>query len=257
MTDTPIDTEFWDHYRSLAPLNTTPERGTEAWKIREQLVADHIYLTKRIVVKIKKRMPAHVEADDLESLANIGLLQAIQRYNHTRGVPFEAFITQRVRSVIGDYVRDQDWAPRSLRTRQREITKVAESFRQNEGRDPGIEEIAEILDTTTDDVSNTLHRAEIATHSYIEGNVEAQNKPSSLDDDEDELVMLLKTVTSKALSTLPIKQATVLALHYYEEQKLSDIAKVLRTSEVKIGQLHSEGVLKIWQQLLSVVQENE
>lgn len=256
-TEIEFDKDFWDYFRSISPINTTPDKGTEAWRLREQIILNYLYLTKRIVAKMKKSMPSHVDSDDLESWATIGLMQAVQRYDQTMGVPFEAFCTQRARSVIMDGIRDADWAPRSLRKKQRDIAKAEEEFRQEKGREPTNVEISNRLEIPVEEISATKYRSEIASHTYIEGSLEAQNKPISTDSEEDELVDLLKSATAKAVATMPIRQAVVVAMHYYEDRKLSEIAKLLRTSEVKVGALHAEAVLKIWQALANAAIAND
>lgn len=246
---------IWPTYRSMVPLGTDPDPDDElANDIRTAIILNYLYLAEIVVKSRKKTLPKHVESDDLESWAKIGLLQAVQRYDHTRGVPFEAFVTQRMRSVIGDGIRDSDWAPRSLRKAQRAILKAEDDIRK-EGREPTESEIATALETTVDEISTTKYKSEIASHTYIEGNLEAQNMSSGHNDEEDEMIFLLKNVLASTVANMPVKKAVVIAMHYYEERKLADIAKILKTSEVKVGALHTEAVLEIWTNLLKAISD--
>ncbi len=272
-----LEDNTWETYRALVPKGADPQpEDEEAMDIRTDIIIAYVYLCKRVVAKMRKSMPSHVDPDDLESWAKIGLLQAVTRYDHTMQVPFEAFATQRVRSVIMDGVRDADWAPRSLRKKHRDITKVEDKFRQEKGRDATPEEVAAVIVTdkfnkdgvepsekefeeavmeAMADISSTKYRSDISAHTYIEGNPEAQNKPASLNDEEDELVTVLKSVVAKALQSMEIRKAAIIAMHYYGEKKLALVAQELNMSEAKVGELHAAAVMEIWEQLANVISE--
>lgn len=264
-------------YRAIVPKGSEPDSGNRfANRLRDNIIESNLYLCKRVVGKMKKSMPAHVERDDLESLAAIGLLQAVTRYDHTLGVPFEAFATQRMRSVVMDGIRDADWAPRSLRKKQRDIAKVEERIRNEHRREPSPEEVAAIIATDQfneaqeeptqeefeiavraimADNADTKYQTEIAAHTYIEGNPEALNKPAVVNDAESELIDVLKAVVATTLNSMAVRKAAIIALHYFSEKKLSEIAAALKMSDVKVGALHSEAVLEIWQAIEAAITE--
>lgn len=249
--------DVWDVYRSKVPRGLNPEKNDkEAWRIREKIIVSYVYLTSRVVAKMKKKMPAHVEKDDLESRAKEGLLQAVTRYDHTLNVPFEAFATQRMRSCIMDGIREQDWAPRSLRKKQRELRLGEEVFTKDEGREPTQAELAQRLEISVEELERTKHLTAIASHTYIEANTEAQNKAASLNPEEDDLVALMKSIAASALKDLPLVNAAVIALHYYEEKKLAEVAQLLKISEAKVGTLHEESVVFIWGRLQEALKDD-
>lgn len=238
----------WDSYRAAVAQGLNPQPDTAAWQVREEIILTYLYLTKRVVSKMMKAMPTHVERDDLESWATIGLMKAVQRFNHQMGVPFEAFATQSMRSAIMDGIREQDWVPRSLRRKQRDIDKAEEELKQKLGRTPTDYETAEALGLESKEIGFTKYKSEIASHTYIDGSSEALNKYDN-NPEEVDLALRLRTALATALENLPVKEATVIALHYYDEQKLSSVAKIMGISEVKIGALHSSAVLSLWNSL--------
>lgn len=263
-----IDESIWPLYRALVPKGEEPDpEDVDANRIRHDIILAYLYLAEMVVKKRKKTLPKHVDADDLESWAYIGLLQAVQRYDHTMGVPFEAFVTQRMRSVIADSIRENDWAPRSLRKKQRDLVKAVDSFRQAEGRDPSDEELSQILEIPVESIRETRYKADIATHTYLElytqysgdhtYNVKEPASTTKDEDDESELIQILKTVLAESLTSMTPRKAAIIAMHYYQEMKLSDVAKALRMTEVKVGKLHQEAVNEIWQNLLSAAQNEE
>lgn len=255
MIDENVDKDMlWCEYRARVPQGEEPY-DEETRQLRDDIINCYLYITKRVVGKMKKAMPAHVSKEDLESLAKIGLMQAVLRYDTSLGVPFEAYCAQRARSVIMDGIREADWAPRSLRKKQRDIKQAEERLRQVLKREPTKTEVAKYLDIAEDDIDRTHYKVEISSHTYIEGNQEAQNKTSVLDSDELELVDIMKSVVAQSMRTMPIRHAAILAMHYYHEEKLSDIARKLKLSEVRVGTLHSEAVLLVWQELQKAIQE--
>lgn len=253
MTDWLNDVD-WETYRSVVPIGQEPERDTGPWLARENLILQYYYLAKRIVAKMAKTMPNHVDRDDLESLAVLGLMKAVTQYNHTLGVPFEAYATQKMRSSIMDGIRHQDWAPRTLRRKQRDIEKAEAVFRQENGRVPTYDEVAAILDIDAAEVGFTKHQSEIATHAYIESSAEAMNKTNEVVDDLD-LITTLRTTAARTLRNMPVREATVIALHYYANKKLHEVAEIMGISGVKVGQLHKEAILSLCQALEAVLDE--
>lgn len=68
-------------------------------------------LVKHVVFQVAVHFPRHVEREELARAGALGLVEASQRYDEARGVPFERFAAQRIRGAILDSVRAADWAP--------------------------------------------------------------------------------------------------------------------------------------------------
>lgn len=253
MVEAEID---WQHYRSLVPKGVEPDRGTPEWRMREDIILTYLPITKSVVSKMIRTMPPYVERDDLESWAEFGLMQAVLRFDETMNVPFAAFARQRMRSCILDGIREQDWVPRSLRKKQRDIKKVEETLGQELGRQPSEDEVADHLDIDSREVSYTKYRGAIATHVYLDaysdGGVfyDTLSDPSTVLEASD-LAAELRAAVSESFLALPTREAVVIALYYYEKMKLSEIAKLIGVSDVKCGQIHESAVMAIWQDLES------
>ena len=79
------------------------------------LVEQHLPLVKHVVLQVATHFPRHVDRQELARAGALGLVEAAQRYDSDRGVPFERFAARRIRGAILDSVRSVDWAPRSVR----------------------------------------------------------------------------------------------------------------------------------------------
>lgn len=245
----------WKAYRAAVPKGTEPARTSPEWRIREDIIVSHLYLTKTVVAKMLKTLPSHVERDDLESWAKIGLMQAVLRFDETMSVPFAAFAAQRMRSCILDGIREQDWAPRSLRQKQRSVRKAEEVLKQQYSREPTAEEVAQELGVEASEVRQTKYKSSIATHTYLDNYTEDVIHTAVISPTENDLVAQLRSTLVASFLSLPVREATIIALYYFEKKKLSEIAKMLGVSEVKVGAMHSDAVTIIWNNLESVLAE--
>lgn len=86
-------------------------------QVAERRVLEHLGLVENVVDKIRHRLPAHVERDDLVSVGRLGLIEASRRYERSRGVPFGAFARQRIHGAILDELRSRDMLGRTARKR--------------------------------------------------------------------------------------------------------------------------------------------
>ena len=138
----------------LTPARTTVDSAAalELWKrwretgevaLRERLVLTYAPLVKFIVFRRLRGMPAHAEADDFLSAGVEALMHAIDRYDPSRGTTLEQFAWTRIHGAVVDEQRRHDWAPRSVRRRERELAKAEAEFSVLYGRPPLIDELAD------------------------------------------------------------------------------------------------------------------
>ena len=225
---------------------------------RNQLVLAYSPLVKYVAGKVASGLPAHVQQEELVSYGLIGLSAAVDRFDPSREVKFETFALQRIRGAIFDELRHQDWVPRSVRTRAREIETASRKLESTLQRAPTEEETAEALDTTVKDFRADLTK--IANSSMI-----ALDEPWSLHDASGDQVSLLETIedphaanpagaldaadrrdqVGDAVAALPEREKLVIALYYYENLTLREIGEVLGVTESRVSQLHTKAMLSL------------
>src|SRR5579884_2111585 len=104
-----------------APALPMPARSAAE---RERMIVQHAPLVRQVVGRMALVLPAMFDLDDMLSYGTIGLIEAVDRYDPTRGVSFEGFAAERIRGSVIDALRAADWVPRSSRKRARDIHKT-------------------------------------------------------------------------------------------------------------------------------------
>jgi RNA polymerase sigma factor for flagellar operon FliA len=212
----------------------------------------------RIVGKIRHRLPPHVriEEDDLRSYGLIGLYKAMDRYDPVMG-QFDKFASNFVRGAVLDELRSQDWAPRSLRKRQKELQRATADFLAAHNRAPSTEELAESLGWTTSDISTTREQVQTAwPRSLDELRGEAERDLYSIVADAqgqvEEIVLrgdeshendrssIVNDKMSRYIECLTPQRRAVIVFCYYLDMKMSEVAVILGISESKVGSINRE-----------------
>jgi RNA polymerase sigma factor for flagellar operon FliA len=125
----------WKEYKTTGDLS-----------LRNQLVEHYLPLLKKHAEKINKNTPGNIDFFDLKQDGVIGLIEAVEAFDPSRGIKFETFSKLRIKGSMYDKVRDQDWIPRLVRNRYKRISKVVETLNLRLGRKPTYTEIAHQLD---------------------------------------------------------------------------------------------------------------
>jgi RNA polymerase sigma factor FliA len=174
----------------------TPERSTS----EDQLVRTHLQLANQAVNELARRLPSHVNRDDLSSAAMLGLAQAARSWDPARrlqqagqaarswdpdrGASFERHAATRIRGALLDELRDSDWASRSVRSRARRLQQAGEELTGRLGRAPTQAELAAELGTdaqTVHKLVGDVHRATVLNYESIVAEGEADDLLPSAD----------------------------------------------------------------------------
>src|SRR6185312_17057733 len=111
-------------------------------RVRDRLVLTFAPMVKYIVYKKVREIPARCEVDDFISCGLEALIRSIDRYDPEKGATLEQFAWTRIHGAVVDELRRTDWAPRSLRRWERDITKAREKFTSLYGRAPSRSELS-------------------------------------------------------------------------------------------------------------------
>ena len=95
---------------------------------REEVIEKYSPMIKYVANRIAMRLPPHVEVDDLISVGVLGLMDAISKYDPTRGAKFKTYAEFRVRGAILDELRSMDWVPRSVRQKASNVAAVVQKL---------------------------------------------------------------------------------------------------------------------------------
>ena len=115
----------------------------------EALVEKHAAMVKRIALHLLGRLPDGIELDDLVQVGLIALLEAARQFSPTKGASFETYASIRIRGAMLDEVRSNDWAPRSVYKKQRQISAAINAVENRTGNHAKPQEIADELVIST------------------------------------------------------------------------------------------------------------
>jgi RNA polymerase sigma factor for flagellar operon FliA len=225
---------------------------------RDQLILEYSPLIKYIAQKIAARLPANIELDDLMSSGVIGLMDAIDKYDATRDNKFKTYAEFRIRGAILDELRAQDWVPRSVREKAKQLERCYTKIEQQKGRQATDEEVCEELGISQDEYHDMLNQVRSVSllsfddissfsktdkrtmHGY--GSENGPKMPTPFNEVNSACV---KKIVADAIRELPEKQRLVLSLYYYEDLNLKEIGRVLDVTESRVSQLHTQAILRL------------
>ena len=234
---------------------------------REEVIIRYSPMIKYVANRIAMRLPPHIEVDDLISVGVLGLMDAITKYDSSRGAKFKTYAEFRVRGAILDELRSLDWVPRSIRQKASAVEKVVRSLEAKLRRLPEDEEVAKEMDLTLDQFYRTIDETKSVPVFSLEdlGIAKESGEQQSLldclagkaDADPQTQIRLieLKEIIAKAIDTLPEKERLMVSLYYYEELTMKEIGAVLDITESRVSQIHSKAVLHLRAKLKSIISE--
>lgn len=218
---------------------------------QDDLITRYAPLVKRIAYHLKARLPATVVVDDLLQAGMMGLLEASRKYDSEQGASFETYAGIRIRGAMLDELRRNDWAPKSVHRKVRDIAEAIRSIENREGRDARDEEVVAELNISKDDYYKTLQN--ISTHKVVSWddlgideeairNTMVDYKPGL----QEELERLnFHEKLTEAIASLPERERMIVSLYYDAEMNLREIGAVLNVSESRISQLLSQAHIRL------------
>lgn len=224
--------------------------------IRSAIITKALPLVRSIVGKVRK--PANntlAETEDLESAGILGLLQAIESYSPEKNVQFNTFAYYRIRGNIIDYLRKIDQLPRQQRNLYGKVRHSIELLQQQLGREPEDREVAETMDLPLDEYLDVLVNVQQRSVLSMEGALFEGNDQQRVSDSipdqtfrapdadlEDEFTLSL---VQRELKKLKERDQLILALYYYEEMTLAEIALSMGLTEARISQIVGKILLQL------------
>ncbi|MEA3020545.1 MAG: polymerase sigma factor FliA [Actinomycetota bacterium] len=219
---------------------------------RVATIDQYLPLVRHIVFQVAVHFPRHVDREELATAGTLGLVEAAQRYDETRGVPFQRFAAQRIRGAILDAVRSADWAPRSVRTMARTLESTSTRLMSDLGRPPTIEEVASAMSTTPEllaRLQDRIHRSVVLAldHRVVDADEESTlgelitdlaHPEPSVELEERELLGYLRD----AVGLLPERHRLVVIGYFLEGRTSGELARFLGVTESRVSQLRSEGL---------------
>ncbi len=227
------------------------------------LVESNIPLVHSIAEQMKKRLPSKIEIEELFSIGILGLMEAARRFHPSRGGNFGHYAAKRIRGAILDDLRRADWMSRGARSQSKRLAKAITKLEQTPGGSVSSQSLCAEMDISEDDLAKLLEKVRPITILSLDALQEAScqddyclhdlladdSQISALDIiDRKEMVSLL----AQKITQLPELPRKVLAMHYYENMKLADIAACFGVTESRICQIHTKTVAQLRKSLMKL-----
>ena len=238
---TAATTDLWQKYTKA------PDPAT-----REKLILEYMPLVKYVVGRLAVTLPPTVDADDLLGYGVMGLIMAIERFAPEKGFKFETFAVSRIRGAIIDELRSQDWLPRSVRQKAKEMESNIRTLEHQLGRTATDEELATKLGVSVEDLPKSLAEitAPVLSLDDLVSMGDEGQKVSWLDTLPDDRVgpaaqldqEAMVEVLGQAIDLLPERERLLVSLYYHEGLTLKEIGVVLSVTESRVCQLHAQAM---------------
>lgn len=234
----------WRAYQGVTPANVD----------ESALIERYLPLVRNVVDRVKLNLPAHIDADDLYSVGVTGLIAAVRKYDPDKGRTFSGYAAMRIRGAVLDELRRLDWCPRRTRARVRKLKEAIGELEQRLGRPATEKDVCEELGLSAAEYARWLEESKPVTfvtldHQGEDGEGETSSLHEFLADENDvtgrdnlEQAELLQILTQR-LTELPDIPRKILAMYYFENMRLAEIAAVFGLTESRICQIHSQTIL--------------
>ena len=223
-------------------------------EVKQALTLRHLYIVKTIALQMRNVYAGTLQMEDIINEGVIAIMKGIDRYDPERDNKFETFISRRIRGMIIELVRKNDWMPRDFRKQVKAMENARVELERTLGFPPSDEDIADhmgmdirkyrkmqrmsvmmnvlSLDMITDDEGD---------HQSIQlssGDIDSQPEKAFLKEES-------RQVLTEAIESLKEKEKLVVSLYYVEELNMGQIAQILNVSEPRISQIHSSAIRKL------------
>lgn len=212
-------------------------------------------LVRRLAHQMIAKLPANVEVDDLIQVGMMGLSDALSRFDAAQGVQFETFATQRIRGAMLDELRGSDWMSRGNRRQQRSIEAAVHKLEQRLGRAPQESEIAKEMGMSLTEYQELLGKVRGTQLVYLEdmagddGDDDYLDRHVPPDEEANPLGLLqdrrMREALVEAIKNLPEREQYVMSMYYEHDMNLKEIAAVLKVTESRVCQLHSQSIARL------------
>lgn len=241
-----------DVYQLWKSYKKNPNNG----QLREQLILKYLHLVRYVVSRLPITLPISIATEDLISYGTMGLMEAVERFDPDRGLKFETYAVTRIRGSIIDQLRFQDWIPRGVRKRSRDLVEAMQKLEEELGRAPNDDELAAELGVSKHKVQQMMAETQNMVLSLDDtyGNDPSGNNMTLLDMVEDKNspdpqgefeASELRKRLAEAIASLPEREKLLIALYYHENMTLKEIGEVICVSESRVCQLHAQAILRL------------
>jgi RNA polymerase sigma factor FliA len=211
--------------------------------LRDRLVVHYTPLLRAVAHRLGSALPSYIEVADLVQCGVFGLIDAVERFDPERSPRFESYAVPRIRGAILDELRAQDWVPRTVRGRVRELERAQERLEARLQRAATDVELAEEIGLPVQEVRSLGRQQQMISVEALDENSGGVSEVLADDGAPDPVAVVQATETLRQLAAaveqLGERDRTVVRLYYLENRTLAEIGRLLGVTESRVCQLHT------------------
>lgn len=228
------------------------ETGDEA--LKWALVLRFQEQIRRIAIRTCGLYSSFSQLDDVIHEGILALLSAVDRFDPSKGVKLETYVAKRLKGMVIDLTRKQDWLPRQLRQTSSKLNRAVDELSVELGHMPVSQEVADHLGVSKAEyekmLSDTAGANLLSFEMLLDSYGSAAGKRIATGEYEDQPEELceereLRENLAQGIAALRPNERLVLSLYYEKELTMKEIAQVLGVSPPRVSQIHSHAIQRL------------
>lgn len=228
---------------------------TNSLDVKQELALRYLYVVKSIAIQMRDVYVSFTQLEDIVHEGVITLMSALDKFDFDKNVKFETYVSKRIRGMIIDIARKQDWVPRSVRKNFRDISEMTAEYYGKHGQMPTDSEVVEKLNMDMEKYQDVMGKSNLFSILSLDMVLEETSEkrrttqiPSADSDGQPEAHYLqeeFKGILADGIRSLKENEQMVVSLYYVEELNMKKIAEVMQISEPRVSQVHSNAIRKL------------
>lgn len=222
--------------------------STASPEVRGAIVAHYAPKIKIIALRMKAKLPQHIELGELLSAGSLGLIESLEKFQVDMGIKFETYAENRIKGAMLDELRRMDWFTRGLRQRVRMLEESVRKVEQHSGRAPTSEELEAMTGLNAREVQEGLEALQNQVCISLDGLEDHLLRSTSTtknDPFSHTLHQQLIDKLAQLIDELTPREQMVLSLYYADELNMRETALVMNITEGRVSQLHTQALGKL------------
>ncbi|MCR4654221.1 MAG: FliA/WhiG family RNA polymerase sigma factor [Eubacterium sp.] len=221
--------------------------------LRQELTMRYLYIVKAIAYQMRDMYIGFTQPDDIINEGVLEIMKGIDRYDPDRDNKFDTFISRRIRGMVIDLMRKNDWMPRNFHRDRRTIEDTVQELSEKLGRTPTDEETAHKLGIEVKKLQKvrtmtTMVNVLSLDMTYDENDEAVLQVPTediSVQPERNFMRGETVRILADAINSLQEKEKMIISLYYVDNLNMSQIASVMDISQPRVSQLHAQAVKKL------------
>ncbi|MEG0687140.1 MAG: FliA/WhiG family RNA polymerase sigma factor [Hungatella sp.] len=231
-------------------------KETQDIQIKQELTLRYVPIVKRVAIQMRDVYVSFAQVDDIINEGVLTIMSSIDKFEPNKNVKFESYIAKRIRGLVIDIARKQDWVPRGTRKNAKNIDNVINNLYNEMGRAPTDDEIANAMGIGKEQYYEELRKNNLfhvlSLDMLMEESADRSGNSSEPRDQQklpEQLVLdeELKEHLREGIRQLRENEQFVISLYYNQEVSIKAIARIMRISEPRVSQIHGNAVKKLRQ----------